>query len=97
MTGLFFTILRSVAIPFVAYLFLKETPLGEQGAVLAIGVATLITSLVSIFWNIIKIIPNTILLRGNSVLLLIMRIGVQVISVAFIWAYYAYKFTDLLK
>lgn len=91
-TSLFWIILRSVAIPFVAVLILKETPLGEDGAVLAVGIAMFIATLISLAWNAFKVVGNTLLLRGNTVVRLITSMGIQIISLIFIWLYYFSNF-----
>jgi len=96
-SDLFFTILRSVAIPYVAFILLKGTALGEQGSLLAVGIALTIVNIFSVIFNIIKIIPNTLLLRGNAVLGIILRIIIQLGSVLVIWYYYLSKFTTVLK
>jgi hypothetical protein len=86
--SIFFVLLRSVAIPFVAFLLLRETALGEKGALLAIGIALTATTLLSLVWNVIKIFGNTLLLRGSAVIGLIIRIAIQVIVLIGIWSYY---------
>lgn len=96
-TGLFFTILRSVAIPYVAYILLRESALEEKGAILAIAIALVITNGIAIIWNIIKIIPNTVLLRSNTVLKLTLDIGIQLASVGFVWYVYLSRYTDVIS
>jgi hypothetical protein len=91
-TSIFWIVLRSVAIPFVAVLILKETPLGEDGAVLAVGIAMFIATLISLAWNAFKVVGNTLLLRGNTVVRLITSMGIQIISLIFIWLYYFANF-----
>lgn len=89
---LFFVILRSVAIPFVAFLLLRETPLGEKGALLAIGIALTITTLISIIWTALKVLGNTLLLRGGAVIRLVIKIIIQVVVLVGVWAYYFSNF-----
>jgi hypothetical protein len=86
--SLFWIFLRSVAIPFVAILLLKETALGERGAVLAVGIALLLVTAVSIVWNGLKIVGNTLLLRGWTVIELILTIVVQLAALLVIWVHY---------
>lgn len=90
--SLFWIALRSIAIPFVAILLLKETPLGEDGAVLAVGIAMFIATLISLIWTGMKVVGNTLLLRGNAVVKLLISLGVQIISLIFIWIYYFSNF-----
>lgn len=86
--SLFWIFLRSVAIPFVAILLLQETALGEKGAVLAVGIALLLVTAVSIIWNGLKIVGNTLLLRGWTVIELILTIVIQIASLLVIWVHY---------
>ncbi len=94
---LFWVILRSVAIPYVAFILLKDTFLGEEGALLAIGISLFIVTLISISWNFVKILGNTILLRGEKVIILIIKIAIQIIAVLFIWFHYFSQYTDLIN
>ncbi len=95
--SLFFTILRSVAIPYVSYMFLKNTALGDEGALLAVGIALTISNVMAIIWNLIKIVPNTILLRGHAIIGIFLKIAIQVLSAGYLWYYYAKNFTDYLN
>lgn len=95
--ALFWVILRSVAIPYVAILLLRETFLGEEGALVAVGLSLLIVTLVSILWNILKILGNTIMLRGERVVILIVKILIQIFAVAAIWFHYFSTYTDFLN
>ncbi len=95
--ALFWVVLRSVAIPYIAFLILKDTFLGEEGALLAIGIALLIVTIISITLNAIKIIGNILLLRGEKVIILILKIAIQVLVVLFIWIHYFSQYSDLLN
>ncbi|MCA9380634.1 hypothetical protein KC678_00015 [Candidatus Dojkabacteria bacterium] len=95
--SLFWVILRSIAIPLVAYMSLRTTFLGEQGALLAVGIALAIVTVTSLAWNILKIIGNTLLLRGEAIVFLLLQIAIQIISLLLIWGYYFKEYTDLLN
>lgn len=97
MMSLFWTILRSIAIPYVAILILSETALGEKGAILAVGIALLIVTIVSIGWNVLKIVGNTILLRGNTVLVLILSVVIQIAALFVIWGHYLSEYTEIFN
>lgn len=86
-------IIRSVVIPYIAFLVLRDAVIfgwepGEKGALLIIGIALAITTAISLIWNFIKIVGNTLLLRGNSVLVLIFKVVLQLVALGLIWANY---------
>lgn len=96
-SNLFWVILRSVAVPIIAIYLLSQTALGEKGALLAVGLALLVTNVIAIAWNSVKILGNTLLLRPRAILKLVFVILIQIVSVLFIWGYYFNEYTDLLK
>lgn len=93
--AILWVVIRSVVIPFIAFQLLKETFLEEQGALLAIGIALLITTAFSLIWNIFKILGNTIMLKGGAVIRLILIIVLQLVSLAVIWFIYLNEYTDV--
>jgi hypothetical protein len=96
-TTIFWTILRSIAVPYVAFLILRDTPLGLEGTVLAIAIALSIVTIISLLFSAIKIFGNAILLRGEAVLSLIIKTAIQVGAVLFIWGYYLSEFSDVMN
>lgn len=94
---LFWTILRSVAIPIIAVYLLRETFLGEEGALIAVGLALTITNIIGVAWNLVKIVGNTFLLKPIQVLRLVLVIGIQVAAPIILWFYYLSEHTDLLS
>ncbi len=89
---LFFTIVRSIAIPIVAFLMLRNSFLGEAGAFLVVTIAASIINAVSILFGIVKILPNALLLRGTRVLSLILSIVIEIASVVGFWLFYLTKY-----
>jgi len=90
-------IIRSVAIPYIAYLFLRDMDfLGEDGAVLAIAIALTIANALAVVWNLVRVLGNTLMLKGQKVIALIISIVIQVGSILFAWGYYISEFTDFL-
>lgn len=93
----FFLILRSVGIPLAAVYLLSQTALGREGALIAVGLALLVTNIIGIGLNLLKLLGNTVLLRPKAVLYYIGSITVQVLSVFFIWIYYFAEYHDLFE
>ncbi len=89
---IFFTVLRSIAIPIVAYLALRTSFLGDAGAFLAVSIAATVINIVSILFGVVKILPNALLLRGMKVVGIILSIIIEVASIAGFWLYYFIKF-----
>jgi len=88
LTSLFFTILRTVAIPYVTILFLSQTALGEKNAFLAVTIVVVIVTIISVIWQSIKIMGNTFVLRGGRVLTLLITIIIEIVAAAgFVIAY----------
>ncbi len=96
MNELFWVTLRSVGIPIAAYFMLRNSFIGEQGTILAIGIAMFIVTGISFIWNFLKIIGNTLLLRGEVVIILFIKVLIQIVSLGFVWIYYLERFTDVL-
>jgi hypothetical protein len=94
--SLFWTALRSIAIPYVAFLLLQDTPLGEKGAILAIAIALAFVTVVTFGMTLLKILGNTLMLRGNAIIGLILSVVIQLIALGYIWFYYADNFTNVL-
>lgn len=89
---LFGVILRTIAIPFVAIVILSGTFLGERGAWLAVIITLLIVNGIAVIIDIIKVFPNSLLLKGGKVLTLIISIIIEVGSVVAFIALYSSKF-----
>lgn len=92
-TTIIWVIIRSVIIPYLAFLLLRDANIfgwepGEKGALLVIGIALAIVTALSLIWNFIKIVGNTLLLRGNAVLVLIFKVVLQLVALGLIWANY---------
>lgn len=86
--SLFFTILRSVAIPAIAILLLRSSFLGEQGATLAVTISLTVVNFFLILWQVIKIIPNIVLLRAAHLVKLLIEIAIEIASVIGFWIYF---------
>ena len=89
---IFFTILRSVAIPIVAFIALRNSFIGESGAFLAVTIAVTLVNIISVLIGIIKILPNALLLRGVKVIGLILSIFIEIASTFGFWIYYLTKY-----
>ncbi|MEP7104059.1 MAG: hypothetical protein ABI721_05105 [Candidatus Dojkabacteria bacterium] len=88
LTSLFFTILRTVAIPYVAIIFLSQTALGEKGAFIAVTVTVVLVTIIALIWQVLQILGNTVVLRGGKVFTLIITIIIEIIAaVGFVIAY----------
>jgi riboflavin transporter FmnP len=85
---LFKTILRSIAIPLVVILVLKSSALGEKNAVLAVSLTLTIVTVFSLIWNLLKVIPNTLLFRGMTIIKIFVAMSIEVVSVIGFWVYY---------
>lgn len=87
LTSLFFTILRTVAIPYVTILFLSNS-LGEKNAWMAVTIVVVIVTIISIIFQALKILGNTVVLRGGRVIQLIITIIIEIIAaVGFVITY----------
>jgi hypothetical protein len=85
-------VLRSIAIPIVMITLLKNSFLGEQGAWLAVIITLTLVNLVSIVVQLLKILANSLLLKGGKVVGLIITIGVEIVSVIVFWIVYLNRF-----
>jgi riboflavin transporter FmnP len=85
---LFKNILRSIAIPLVVILVLKSSALGEKNAVLAVSLTLTIVTVFSLIWNLLKVIPNTLLFRGMTIIKIFVAMSIEVVSVIGFWVYY---------
>lgn len=86
--SIFLSILRSFAIPLVAILILRNTFLGEQGAALAVTISLTVVTFFLVLWQVIKIIPNAIFLRGGHIIKIFLEIAIEIASVAVFWTYF---------
>jgi len=94
--SILWVVLRSIVIPYLAFEVLRDTALGDKGALLAVGIALFISTAISLFWNAIKIIGNTLLLRGHAIIVLLLKVTIQVLALLSIWGYYLKEYTDVL-
>ncbi len=94
---LFFIILRSVAIPVAAIYLLSRTALGEEGALIAVGLALLVVNLIGIALNMLKLLGNTLMLKPGAVVYYIFSIIIQAISVLLIWGYYFSEYQGIFE
>jgi len=90
-TTIFASILRCVAIPVVAYLALQPA-IGYKAAFLTITIALTVTNILSIIWQMFKILPNLVLLRGGRIIRSFIRIFIEVASIIGFWLYYLGNF-----
>lgn len=88
---IFSAILRCIAIPIVAYLALQPA-IGDKGAFLTVTIALTVTNILSIIWQVIKILPNLVLLRGGRIIRSFIRIFIEVASIIGFWLYYLANF-----
>lgn len=86
-TTLFLSIIRCVAIPIVAFLALQPA-FGAQSAFLVVTIALTVTNILSIFFQLFKIIPNLVLLKGGKIVRIVMSIIIEVLSIVGFWIYY---------
>ncbi len=91
---LFFTFLRSIAVPIVAFLLLRETYLGEAGSFLAITIALTLVNVFVIISQIIKIFPTILLLHTERVIGLILSIIIEIICIITFWSYYLINYSQ---
>jgi hypothetical protein len=90
--ALFWLILRSAVIPFVAVLILREWPMfGEKTAILVVAIALTIVTAISVVFNLFKLIGSTLMMRGQSILYILMKIIIQVFAVGVIWYIFTTK------
>jgi hypothetical protein len=85
---IFYTVLRTIAIPIVLILILQNSFLGPKGAILAVTLSLTIVNILSIIWQVFKLLGNTMLLKGGRVLKLSVRILIEVITTLGFWIYF---------
>mgnify|MGYP001453180965 FL=1 len=90
-TTIFTSVIRCVAIPVVAYLALQPA-FGDKAAFLIVTIALTVTNILSIIWQVIKILPNLVLLRGGRIIRSFVRIFIEVSSIIGFWLYYLSNF-----
>lgn len=83
----FNSILRCVAIPIVSFILLQKI-FEPKEALLIVAIALTLTNILSIIWQLIKAIPNLVLLRAGSLIKIFIRIFFEVASIIGFWAYY---------
>lgn len=82
------TVIRAVVIPLIALAIAQTTFLGLKGSFIAVGIALLIMNGFSIIYELLKILPNALLLRGGKVLKSIVRIAIELLSLIGFGLYY---------
>lgn len=92
--SLFWTILRSIIVPLGAYFGLRETNLGEEGAVFAVATALTVVTIVSMVISAFKLLGNTLLFRGNAIIKITVTSLIQITALIFVWWYYIVTFTE---
>lgn len=92
LSHLFTVILRTVAIPIVSITILQNTFLGEKGAWLAVIIGMVIINGIAVIIDIIKIFPNSLLLKGGKVITLILSILIEVGSIVAFVALYSSRY-----
>lgn len=90
-TTLFVSILKSVAIPIVAFIILQPI-FGDRASFLIVTITLTVTNVLSIIWQLLKILPNLVLLKGGKIIRLILTIFIEVASVVGFWLYYLANF-----
>ena len=85
---IFYTVLRTLAIPIVIILILQNSFLGPKGAFLAVTLSLTIVNIFSIFWQTFKVLGNTMLLKGGRVLRLTVRILIELVTTLGFWIYF---------
>jgi hypothetical protein len=86
-TAIFAAILRCVAVPVVAFLALQPI-VGDKAAFLVVTIALTVTNILSIIWQVLKILPNMVFLRGWKIFKSIVTIFIELASIIGFWLYY---------
>ncbi len=91
--AIFLSILKSYIIPIVIFFLFKDisiagNPIGENYVFLGVTVALTLSSVFSVIFKLIRVLPNVLLLRGRETLHLILRIFIEVSSIIAFWLYY---------
>lgn len=93
MSDLLFTlVLKNVALPVVFYLILRSSILDDENAFLAIVLTLTIVNGLQILIQLIRILTNSMMLKGRKVTRLLITIGFELVSVAAFWYYYLANF-----
>jgi hypothetical protein len=87
-TTIFFTTLRVIALPYVAFRLLANSFLDEKNAFLVVCIALTITIVFSIFLQILKLFSNIIFLKPQSAFTRFLVIAIEVSSMFGFWYYY---------
>jgi len=87
-TEIFNAALRSIALPIVAILVLSNTFLGLKNTFLVVVIALTFTNILSILWQVIRILPNLVLLKGRKIIGLVIRIIIEISSMICFWVYF---------
>lgn len=85
---IFSTVLKSFALPFVFFLILKNTILGEENAFLAVTITLTIVTLLSLLFQVLSILPKLMLLKGHKLLKLMVKMGIEIVALLGFWYYY---------
>lgn len=90
--ALFWIIIRTVAIPFVAVLILREWEVfGEKNAILIVAIALTIVTAISVLFNGLKLIGSTLMMRGQSIIYILLKVTIQIAAVVAIWYIFSIK------
>ena len=84
---IFSAVIRCLAIPIVAFLFLQPS-LGDKAAFLVVTIALSVTNILSVIWQLLNILPNLVLLRGGKIIKSSIRIFIEIASIIGFWLYY---------
>lgn len=64
---------------------------GEKTAILVVAIALTIVTAISVVFNLFKLIGSTLMMRGQSILYILMKIIIQVFAVGVIWYIFTTK------
>lgn len=85
---IFFTVLRSIAIPYVFFLILSQGFLEEDIAWLAVSIALTFSVALSLLWQVFMLIPKAVLLKGRKIIYTFLVMAIEIASVVGFWYYY---------
>lgn len=88
----FSTILRSVAIPIIFFFILENTFLSEEQSFLAVTITLTLLTVISLFFQILSILPKLMLLKGKKLVRLSVRIFIEILALFGFWYYYLLNF-----
>ncbi|BCX14073.1 MAG: hypothetical protein KatS3mg085_605 [Candidatus Dojkabacteria bacterium] len=89
----FFTTIRTIAIPYVAYRILSSGFVAESNALLIVCIGLTITVALSLLFQILRLFTNIILLKPQSAFQRFVTILIELASVAGFWYYYIVNFS----